>query len=72
MFAHLKIGKEPKKVTMRSLLVKDTTVEGELRPNRTLLPPNAEGTEDADEAPGHYRFDLLDGNYELLAFMFIV
>lgn len=72
MFAHLKIGKEPKKVTMRSLLVKDTTVEGELRPNRSLLPPNAEGTEAADEAPGHYRFDLLDANYELLTFMFIV
>lgn len=55
MFAHLKVGKEPKKITMRSLLVKDTSVEGGLRPNKCILRPNAEGTEKDDEAPGHYR-----------------
>jgi hypothetical protein len=55
MFVHLKIGKEPKKITMMSLLVSDPTVEGHLRPNRSLLPPNSEGTEGDEEAPGHYR-----------------
>lgn len=55
MFAHLKIGKEPKKITMRSLLVKDDSAEGGLRPNKTILRPNAEGTEENEESPGHYR-----------------
>ena len=55
MFSHLKIGKEPKEITMQSLLVKDPSVPEGLRPNRSLLPPNAEGTEKDAEAPGHYR-----------------
>ena len=55
MFVHLKIGKEPKSITMQSLLVSDPAVEGNLRPNRNLQRPNAEGTEQDEEAPGHYR-----------------
>ena len=55
IFAHLKVGKEPKKITMMSLLVTDPAVEGNLRPNRKLMPPNAEGTEEQEESPGHYR-----------------
>ena len=55
MFVHLKIGKEPRRVTMQSLLVTDPSVEGSLRPNRSLLPPNSSGTESDEEAPGHYR-----------------
>lgn len=52
-FAHLKSGKEPGKITMRSLLVDDPTVPGRLRPNRNLMAPNAD--EASEEAPGHYR-----------------
>lgn len=59
MFAHLKVGKEPKQVTMMSLLVTDPTVPGKLRPNRSLKRPNAEGTSQDEEAPGHYRWGVL-------------
>lgn len=66
MFSHLKIGKEPKEITMQSLLVKDPSVPEGLRPNRSLLPPNAEGTEKDAEAPGHYRRITLDAWLKLL------
>jgi hypothetical protein len=39
---------------MTSLLVRDSKAPGGLRPNRSLLPPNADI--EADEAPGHYRY----------------
>ena len=49
-------GKEPSKIPMMSLLVRDSKYPGGLRPNRSLLPPNTD--EESEVSPGHYRLAL--------------
>ncbi|CAE7747066.1 unnamed protein product, partial [Symbiodinium microadriaticum] len=57
-------GKEPGKIPMMSLLVRDPKSPGGLRPNRSLLPPNAD--QEVDESPGHYRRVTLDAWCQLV------
>jgi hypothetical protein len=64
LFAHLKAGPEPGKITMDSLVVRDTTflppnwdqhsMPFGWRPKNTLKPPY-QGASKSDSHPGHYR-----------------
>jgi hypothetical protein len=57
LFCKFKQGEEPGKITMMSLLVKDSAESTGYRAKNTLKPPNYTQIEDptADDHPGHYR-----------------
>lgn len=52
LFTHFKIGEEPGRITMLTLLKEDKQVPGGWRPKKNLIPPS---TKLGEEKPGHYR-----------------